>query len=81
MLHQDWIHPGWREAPRARFAVMFDAMEAGEPQVLRAAPDGDGATLAFYDEWKRLTAEHAVGHLLLVCYDEDTRTLLRETLG
>jgi len=78
---QEGIHPGWREAPPARFAVLFEAVGSGEPRVLCSASDGDQATLAFYDEWERLTADHAVGHLLLVCHDEEPRTLLRQPLG
>ena len=71
----DWIDP------LARFEIVFEAVGAREPRVLRSAPDGDRATLAFYDEWERLTHEHATGHLLLVCHDEEARTLLRQPLG
>jgi hypothetical protein len=67
--------------PLARFEIVLEAEGAREPLVLRSAPDGDRATLAFYDEWERLRAEHAAGHLLLVCHDEVARTLLRQPLG
>ena len=42
---------------------------------------GDRATLAFYNEWERFTADHATGYLLLVCHDEEPLTLLRQPLG
>jgi hypothetical protein len=81
MLHQEPIHPGQQPVPPARFAVLFEGLKAGELRLLCSAPDGDGATLAFYDEWARLTADHVTGHLLLVCQDAEPRTLLRLPLG
>ena len=81
MLQQEAIHPGQHAGPPARFAVLFEGGKVGELRMLCSAPDGDGATLAFYDEWARLTADHATGYLLLVCQDADPRTLLRLPLG
>jgi len=72
---QDW------HDPFARFEVVFEAVDAREPRVLRSAPDGDRATLAFYDEWERLSADLAVGALLLVCHDPEPCILLRQPLG
>jgi hypothetical protein len=81
MLHQESIHPGQQAGPPARFAVLFEGGKAGDIRRLCSAPDGDGATLAFYDEWARLTAEQATGSLLLVCQDAEPRTLLRLPVG
>jgi len=67
--------------PFARFEIVFEALGAREPRVLRSAPDGDCATLAFYDEWERLRADHVAGQLLLVCHDEAARMLVRQPLG
>jgi hypothetical protein len=72
---QDWIDP------LARFEIVFEAEGARELRLLCSALDGDRATLAFYDEWERLTHDHATGHLLLVCHDEAPRTLLRQPVG
>jgi hypothetical protein len=72
---QDWSDP------HARFEIVFEAVGARELRVLRSAPDGDRATLAFYDEWERLTHDHATGHLLLVCHNEEACTLLRQPVG
>jgi len=67
--------------PFTRFEVVYEPCAAREGVVLRCAPDGEPATLAFYDEWDRLMHEHAAGHLLLIYHDEDARTLLRVPLG
>ena len=64
----------------ARFDIVFEPVGARKPRVLRSAPDGDRATLAFFDEWERLTADHAAGELLLVCHDDEPCTLLRQPL-
>ena len=75
MHHQQWIDPF------ARFEVVLEAVGAREPVVLRSASDADPATLAFYDEWERLTHDHVAGNLLLVYHGDEARTLLREPLG
>ena len=67
--------------PCARFDVVYEAFGARTWVVLRSAPEGEPATLAFYDEWKRLKGEPVTGHLLLVYHDADARTLLRVPLG
>ena len=63
--------------PFARFEVVYEPFGGREWVVLRSAPDGEPATLAFYDEWDRLKHEPVAGHLLLIYHDEDARTLLR----
>jgi hypothetical protein len=70
---------GWNDR-HARFDIVFEPAGARKPQVLRSAPDGDGATLAFDDEWDRLTAGHVAGMLLLVCRHDEPCTLLRRRL-
>ena len=67
--------------PFARFEVLFEPFGAGEPVVLRSAPDGEPATGAFYDERERLRTDHAAGQLLLVCHDEAARTRVRQPVG
>ena len=67
--------------PYARFEVVYEAFGGRELVVLQSAPDGEPATLAFYDEWARLRNYHVAGHLLLVYHDEAARTLLREPVG
>ena len=69
----------WND-PIARFDIIFEPAGAREPRVLRSVPDGDRATLAFYDEWERLAGDHAAGELLLVCHDGEPCTLLRQPL-
>ena len=75
------MHQQTRSDPFARFEVVYEPFGGREWVVLRSAPDGEPATLAFYDEWDRLTHDHAAGHLLLIYHDEDARTLLRVPLG
>ena len=75
MPQQEWINPF------SRFEVVLEAFEVREPVVLRSAPDGDLATLAFYDEWDRLKHDHVAGYLLLIYHGDEARTLLREPLG
>ena len=72
---QEWIDSF------ARFEIVFEPVGAREPHALHSAPDGDRATLAFYEEWERLSADHAVGELLLVCRDPEPCILLRQPLG
>ena len=67
--------------PYTRFAVVYEPFGGREWVVLRSAPDGEPATLAFYDEWDRLKHEPVTGHLLLIYHGEDARTLLRVPLG
>ncbi len=64
----------------ARFDIVFEPVGARQPRVLRTALDGDGATLAFDDEWDHLTAGHVAGTLLLVCRRDEPCTLLRQRL-
>ena len=67
--------------PFARYEIVLAVVGEREPVVLRTAADADGATMAFYDERERLTRDQVGGDLLLVCHDEEARTLLREPLG
>ena len=66
--------------PLTRFHILFEPLETGESVMLRSAPDGDLATLAFYEERERLRHDRVAGDLLLICHGVEARTLLREPL-
>ena len=72
-----------RRLPRresvAPFSIVLWTADA-EPVVLQSAFDADGATLAFYTEWRRLAHTHVVGELRLVRHGQEARPLLREPL-
>jgi hypothetical protein len=63
------------------FEVVLELPFARKPVLVRSAPDADSATLAFHEEWQRLRENQAEGDLLLVCQDEEARTVLRERLS
>jgi hypothetical protein len=70
-----------RTDPFARFEIVYEACGIPDRVSLQSASDGEPATLAFYDEWERLTRDRVAGHLLLLYHDEGVRTLVREPLG
>ena len=52
-------------ARNVRFEVVLQASPTDEPIVLRTVDDPNAATLAFHDEFTRLTTQQATGELIM----------------
>lgn len=63
------------------FDIVLFTSGVPESVVLQSAPDPDRATMAFNEEFARLTREHVAGDLLLMHSNVEARTLLWEPLG
>jgi hypothetical protein len=75
---------GASSRPRAgvshAFEVVFQALPADEPMVLRSTTDANAATLAFHEALRHLTIKGATGELRLRSSDHALHPLLRQPL-
>jgi hypothetical protein len=67
-------------ARTVRFEVVLQASSADEPIVLRTVDDPNTATLAFHDEFTRLTSQMATGELIMR-KRESVHPILRQPLA
>ena len=70
-----------RPDPVDPFAIVLHGDTTADPVILQSAADANGATVAFYTEWRRLKHQQVGGELLLMRQGDDARTLLRQSLG
>ena len=64
-----------------RFEVVLQPATADAPIVLRSSADPNTATLAFHEEFQRLTTQRASGELLLRQSTNVQNPLLRQPLA
>ena len=67
--------------PPRRFEVVLQPPAADAPIVLRSSADPNTATLAFHEEFQRLTTQQATGELLLRKVTNVQNLLLRQPLA
>ena len=67
-----------RKRRTVRFEVVLQAPAADAPIVLRSSADPNTATLAFHEEFQRLTTQRATGELLLRRSSNVQHPLLRQ---
>ena len=70
-----------RKGRTVRFEVVLQPSAAGAPVVLRTSADPNTATLAFHEEFQRLTTQRATGELLLRQPSNVRHPLLRQPLA
>jgi hypothetical protein len=63
-----------------RFEVVLQPSLPDEPIVLRSTVDPNDATVAFHQELERLTAQRAMGELILMRYNRISKRILRQPL-
>jgi hypothetical protein len=63
-----------------RFQVVLQTSSRLAPVVLRAAADSDQATLAFDEEFQRLTTQGVMGELILLNHNKGGGPILRYPL-
>jgi hypothetical protein len=63
-----------------RFEVVLQPSLPDEPIVLRSTVDPNHATVAFHQELERLTAQRAMGELILMRYNDFSKRILRQPL-
>ncbi len=63
-----------------RFEVVLQPSLPDEPIVLRSTVDPNDATVAFHQELERLTAQRAMGELILMRHNRISKRILRQPL-
>ena len=66
--------------PTRRFEVVLQPSLPDEPVVLRSVVDPNHATVAFQEEFERLTAEGTLGELVMLRYNAISKPILRQPL-
>ena len=66
--------------PSHQFDVVLQPSLPDEPVVLRSTVDPNHATMAFQEELERLTAQRAMGELIMLKYNDVPKRLLRQLL-
>ena len=70
-----------RKRRTVRFEVVLQPPAADAPIVLRSSADPNTATLAFHEEFQRLTTQRATGELILRQPSNVQHPLLRQPLA
>ncbi len=66
--------------PSHQFDVGLQPSLPDEPIVLRSTVDPNHATMVFQEELERLTAEGAMGELVMLRYNDMPKPILRQSL-
>ena len=67
--------------PSHRFDIVLQPSRPDEPVVLRSAVDPNQATVAFQEEFERLTAEGTLGELVMLRCNAISTPILRQPLA